>query len=457
MGYLTPQEDDQDEFLKSGPQFVGPPKPSIENGGIDVPIPPAPEERKPAAFDPSKYMVTQADLQKATDDKKKAGYLGMILSGLANQQSAGNIATGRSASVDTSGFTKTLQDQADQPVLQKQALLKTEMEKPHIEYMKQAIDPTSPLSQQTTKLHQAYLAAAKRTISDPQAAAALDQVASSLDGQSAYQQEQTIKNSGLEKMLSTLGIANQKNELTRAMMQQRKDMFQDRIDESNHQKVLGAIRNDKGLNQRLTQYQNLDNAMANFTNAEHPTVQQFNELQQAVRANLGIKGTSGVGEREETYIKGLGLNWDAFKQFLTMQPQDVQKDNGLLLHIQQLAKMEQKNIGRQYGTRLAAVAGGNNSLYERRPDLKANLDSMFSNQMAQFGGSSQGQSDVAAGGGGKEPGGDGVPGVSTSQAAPKPGSKRKVSQQEIQDYAKKHSMNPNEAGMWLRSQGYATD
>lgn len=148
---------------------------------------------------------------------------------------------------------------------------------------------------------------------------------------------------------------------------------QDRMDFMAHQATIKALRSNPQLQQRVTQYQNLNNALSNIANVDVATPEAFNEAQQAIRANLGIKGSSGVGEREENYFKGLGLNWARMKEFLTTSPQDIGKDNKFLQHIQQVARNEQENIKQQMSSKLGAIAAGNKSMYARRPDLYADL------------------------------------------------------------------------------------
>ena len=162
------------------------------------------------------------------------------------------------------------------------------------------------------------------------------------------------------------------------------DLRKDVVDRREHERVLSRINSNPNVKQRLTQYQNLDNALNNLANSDHLTLEQFNEAQQAVRANLGIKGQSGVGEREGTYLKSLGLNAQHFEQFLTGVPSDISKQNEFLKHIQNLANLEKKNISSQFDKSLGASSSGHASMYARRPDLKEDLKDALTSQREQL-------------------------------------------------------------------------
>lgn len=145
-----------------------------------------------------------------------------------------------------------------------------------------------------------------------------------------------------------------------------------------HQRNIQALKKDPVLTKRLNQYQNLDNALSIITHADVVTPQQFAEFQQAVRSNMGISGTGGVGEREETYFKSAGLNAAAWKQFLTGDPVALSKDSHAMEHFRNLAKVEQNNIKKQYTSRIKAVTGGNASVYREHPELQEDLDDLIS-------------------------------------------------------------------------------
>lgn len=163
------------------------------------------------------------------------------------------------------------------------------------------------------------------------------------------------------------------------------DVRRDRMDRGEHQQVINAVNRNPTLKSRLLQYQNLENALSNLTNAEHITPQQFHEAQQSIRSNLGIKGTSGVDERSGTYLNSLGLKSDNWNQFLTGVPQDMKPNDPFLKHIKNLAGLEQRNARAQYQKALQAASGGHSSMYSRRPDLQADLEDAILRQEQQIG------------------------------------------------------------------------
>jgi hypothetical protein len=195
--------------------------------------------------------------------------------------------------------------------------------------------------------------------------------------QDAYDKSPLIKN------LVPLASKDEGAGMAAAIWGNRKDMQQNQIDSAAHQKTVQSIRRDPQLTKRIANYQNLENALGNVVSADSLTPQQIAEFQQTVRGSLGI-GAGGVGEREHSYITSLGLNAENLKQFITGDPASISKDSALLGHFKNLAAIEQKNIGRQMDKRIMAVAGGNKSMYERRPDLKADLMDMIDSTKDQY-------------------------------------------------------------------------
>lgn len=158
----------------------------------------------------------------------------------------------------------------------------------------------------------------------------------------------------------------------------------DAMDRREHERILTRVNANPVVKGRLQQSQNLDNALRIITDSDSLTPQQVMEFQQAVRSNLGIKGTSGVGEREETYFKTAGLNAANWKQFITGDPADIAKDSKLLNHFKQLALIEQKNVGKQFDKALNAASSGHGSMYQRREDLKQDLKDALESQREQM-------------------------------------------------------------------------
>lgn len=201
----------------------------------------------------------------------------------------------------------------------------------------------------------------------------------------ASQLNDAFEKSPLLKYTNALAAKDQGSEIASAVWGNRKELQQERMDQMAHQKTIQSIRRDPQLTKRIANYQNLENAMSNITNADNLTPQQIAEVQQTIRGSLGI-GAGGVGEREHSYINSLGLNFENMKQFISGDPATISKDSKLIEHFKDLARIEQGNIGRQMEKRLSAVSAGNRSMYERRPDLKADLlDAVnsFKDQYAQ--------------------------------------------------------------------------
>lgn len=157
-------------------------------------------------------------------------------------------------------------------------------------------------------------------------------------------------------------------------------LIDDRYDRINHAQVISKLKSDPLLNQRLTQYNNLSNALAIVADAKTLTPQQIAEFQQAVRSNIGVKGTGGVDERADTQIKTLGLNSANLRQFITGDPVELAKDSKLVHHLQDLARVEQANISKQKNARISALTSGFKSMYQRRPELWADVQDL-SNQI----------------------------------------------------------------------------
>jgi len=162
------------------------------------------------------------------------------------------------------------------------------------------------------------------------------------------------------------------------------DLIQQRRDLMNHAQVVSKLKSDTLLNQRLTQYNNLSNALAIVADAKTLTPQQIAEFQQAVRSNIGVKGTGGVDERADTQIKTLGLNSANLRQFITGDPVELAKDSKLVHHLQDLARVEQNNISKQKNARISALSAGFKSMYQRRPDLWADVQDLSDQIGGQF-------------------------------------------------------------------------
>lgn len=199
-------------------------------------------------------------------------------------------------------------------------------------------------------------------------------------------------------------------------------------DNTIHSQVLGKLDTNKALTARLTQYQNLDNAYSNLLGTGPVTAQKIQDFQQGIIKNLGISGSSGVGERGERYYNSLDLKAGAGLQFLTGNPVDLASSKFLPGLIDQ-AKTEQQNISGQMNKQIGALTSGHGSMYDRRPDLKADLDQAVAAHISQFAATSGGPQSAPSEG---SLGGSPFPGSNAQAAEADP---------KIVDYAKQHGLD----------------
>lgn len=185
--------------------------------------------------------------------------------------------------------------------------------------------------------------------------------------------------------------------LAQARAGQQQGMLDDKFAFRAHKSVVDNIKNDPQLKAQLVQLRNLDNAATLVNKSETLTPQQIDEFQQAVRANLGIKGTSGVGEREKNYFNTLGLNGERLAQFLTGDPANIAKDAPLVKHIKDLANVESKNVKGQLADRLDVLTEGYGSIYDTHPKLKSDLDRLVDSFSKQTTTRAPGESSASGG------------------------------------------------------------
>lgn len=195
---------------------------------------------------------------------------------------------------------------------------------------------------------------------------------------SAYQQKGIDGSSErfdqIIKQLNTMEQLGIKAKTAAALKQTTDDNRFVRQDRTIHNQVLARLSTDTGLRQRITQAQNLDNALALVTETDFKTPQQFNEAQQAIRANLGIKGQTGLNERERDYFSNLGFSSQAAEQILFGNVTSIDPENPQFKHVLQIGRIERGKVAKQLQTRFDELTAGHESIYERNPDLKADLE-----------------------------------------------------------------------------------
>lgn len=387
-------QDETDAAVPIGPQnkysnvpgFVGP-----QEQGDQGPAPTAPgansqplPEKPKTAVD---YMVTPEELQANRDYQKKMALIGAIGDNLGNRQSFGNFFLGQMNKEDNSvsDTTKKLSDINSGRITDKQKMAEQELNRPSLQLQQDLATPGTSAS----NLTKSRIAFALDTLSSSGSAASR-QSATDLKQQmmnpkiSGFQANELISNRPEVKEI--LAADASYNKLAGMM---NKSAFtagatDQRLDRRIHQQVMNNLNNNKDLNQKITSYNNLNNSLSLLLNTKHLTPQQIREFQQAVRGNLGIKGSGGVGEREATYFDDLGLHADAWKQFLTGNPADIAKDSSLVQHLRDLAGQEQSNIGEQFNNRIDQLTSGNESMYDRRPDLRQDLLNKVKNTKGMF-------------------------------------------------------------------------
>lgn len=173
-----------------------------------------------------------------------------------------------------------------------------------------------------------------------------------------------------ERMQATREAADKRQEDRLGDVRSRQ---QDRIDESAHQKVLTKLNSNPNLRARITQIQNLQNGLSILSDADKLPPAQLHEAQQLIRANSGLKGTSGVSERDKTMLESLGWKWENAKTFFGTDLGTVSPNDPILKHVKNLARIEKANAEKQLDKQLEAIAAGNASKYKRNPHLKQDL------------------------------------------------------------------------------------
>ncbi len=157
------------------------------------------------------------------------------------------------------------------------------------------------------------------------------------------------------------------------------DQKQTLQDQRINNQVLRAIDNNPNVKTRITQIQNLDNAMAMLQAfPEGATPQQIADAQQLIVRNMGITGQSGVNERAERYIHTAGMKGAGLLQFLTGDPVLLSQNSNLMNYIRHQASTERANANQQLLNTINIASAGHGSLYARRPELLDDLKDKLS-------------------------------------------------------------------------------
>ena len=245
------------------------------------------------------------------------------------------------------------------------------------DYLDKANTPGSSESNAIKSQHTLLHSAVKSSgvLNDPEAQKALDNWKAQIDDPniSGWALDRTDSNA-ITKSVTSLLEAKEKANSSQTLLRLREtgpsvDAKIDRLHNAN----LGTLDKDQTLTKLYQTADNLNNAKINFVNGG-ATPQEFNELQQAVRSNLGIKGVSGITERSDTYLKSLGITKDTIEQFLSGDLKSVQEsDPAMANQVMMLVDLEIKNKKVQIGKHVDKVASGHKSFYSRHPELAADF------------------------------------------------------------------------------------
>lgn len=200
-------------------------QPPIMKAPAVAPPPPSAPADSPASDEGSpldQFRVTKEELQNAAEAKRKDAGLGMIADALGNRQSWGNFYSGKmNGHHDYGDITKQWQSQEDEPIKQKQALLKQTIEAPQQEMQLRMSDPNSGESKISRSISLAGIAELKEL-----SPAARQEMADAVKGASAMQISALAEKNPLFAKVLNQDSVGQKMLMMGQMFQQRQDNFQ---------------------------------------------------------------------------------------------------------------------------------------------------------------------------------------------------------------------------------------
>lgn len=161
--------------------------------------------------------------------------------------------------------------------------------------------------------------------------------------------------------------------------------FEERNVNQTHENALNRVTDkNKILGGLLTSSQNLQNAITNFEKGGS-TPQEYAELQQAVRANAGIKTAGGVSERAETFAKSAGIKAQELVQFAFADPQSIKDTSPELANlIVKLGNLEIQNKAKQAHQLSDANAKAYASFYKQHPEKGVDFEAARQATLDQF-------------------------------------------------------------------------
>lgn len=166
-----------------------------------------------------------------------------------------------------------------------------------------------------------------------------------------------------------------------------------------HEATTKLLKNDKPMLGMLSTYQTLGNAMGVILHPKGTIPEQINEFQGLIRQAIGTGPTGAFkstgSERESAVAHTFGWNLEKLAQFLNGKPADIAKNDVLLKHLMDVAGTEQQSVRHEFQTRLRAVAGGHDYMYDDQDPFyneelhgryKRSLDSLLGNVRGQMDG-----------------------------------------------------------------------
>ncbi len=196
---------------------------------------------------------------------------------------------------------------------------------------------------------------------DQQALAAQAQAANLQKGLAGSQNAQTK-----EKLATLLGMYKADKPLAPYA-----SLLGNRTGDLIHTRVINAIQQDKQLKDLAQSQNNLTSAATNYDGAKIKTVAQFHDLQNSVRSNLGIKGTTTGPERDKMMMDSFGNNWRNAKQYIYGKPEDGSKQmHEMADHLMNLIQMQQQANQQKANARLETLVSGRGDFYNRPENEK---------------------------------------------------------------------------------------
>ncbi len=203
-----------------------------------------------------------------------------------------------------------------------------------------------------------------------------------------------------EKMAAIQGsLATSQNAITKEKLATMRGMYKanmgspsasaygSRTNDLIHARVVSAIQQDKQLKDLAQSQYNLTSGATNYDSAKIKGTQQLHELQNTVRSNLGIKGTTTGPERDKMMMDSFGNQWRNAKQWLYGTPVDGSVEmKEMADHLMNLVQLQQESNMARAHARLNTLTTGREEFYSRpeNADKQAGLDRLKEVYRQQF-------------------------------------------------------------------------